>query len=685
MHIDKERPERPTKAKMNSKLPSVIYAEAAVRPERGRSLLTTSEPITSENIANFYAEPERVSLAAKRLRQQGFQILDPGRLTITIAAPAEIYERAFRTNIVAEERPVIKGTGWETTATFLDTTNTNISGSIDPAGSDLADLLGGLAINEPVYYFDPALPPDKTYWYLDVPGDIARGLGAEGAPGRGLTGRGVKVAMVDSGWYRHPFFVRHGYRTNVVLGPGTSDPRSDRNGHGTGESANVFAIAPEVELTMVKTSFVNCLGAFKKAVSLQPDIISCSWGFDRQFRYQLSAFDRAIAGAVADAVRQGIIVIFATGNGQWGFPAQHPDVIAAGGVYMYPDGSLEASNYASGFASNIYPGRNVPDLCGLVGKQPRGAYIMLPVPPGSDLDLKTALGGRHPYSDETQPGDGWAAFSGTSAAAPQLAGICALMKQANPNLSPFQARDILQETARYVSQGRCHPRTGGHSATEEVNLATGSGLADARGAVLATRQMTQQINNNKPQEPEPEQKPEQKQQKNRQLSSIIETEVIMDSQLKSKLESKIEEIMAAFDKYLLENDLSEVEISTVKFVPRSPLTKAATSLKQVMDDGSNDIKIRISAAESLLKMGRKVEAAIEFLSQQIQEKNNTLEARQLATKALGEIGKPAALEIDSNLRVAASPGAAAFAEGVNCGHKWKEKQDGQWVYDYFCD
>lgn len=622
---------------MNSKLPSVIYAEAAVRPESGRSLLTTSEPITSENIAKFYAEPERVSLAAKRLRQQGFQILDPGRLTITIAAPAEIYERAFRTNIVAEERPVIKGTGWETTATFLDTPNTNISGLIDPAGSDLGDLLEGLAINEPVYYFDPALPPDKAYWHLDVPGDIARGLGAEGAPGRGLTGRGVKVAMVDSGWYRHPFFVRHGYRTNVVLGPGTSDPRSDRNGHGTGESANVFAIAPEVELTMVKTSFVNCLGAFKKAVSLQPDIISCSWGFDRQFRYQLSAFDRAIAGAVADAVSQGIIVIFAAGNGQWGFPAQHPDAIAAGGVYMYPDGSLEASNYASGFASNIYPGRNVPDLCGLVGKQPRGAYIMLPVPPGSDLDLKTALGGRHPYSDETEPGDGWAAFSGTSAAAPQLAGICALMKEANPNLSPFQARDILQETARHVSQGRCHPRTGGHSATEEVNLATGSGLADARGAVLAARQMAGQINN-KPQRPEPEQKQEQKQQKNRQLSRIIETEVIMDSQLKSKLESKRKEAMAAFDKWLLENDLSEFEISgQINFVPRSPETKAATALKEVMNDEGNDIKVRISAAESLMKIGRDLEAVLEFLSQQIQEKNNPLEARQLAAKALGEI------------------------------------------------
>jgi len=56
-------------------------------------------------------------------------------------------------------------------------------------------------------------------------------------------------------------------------------------------------------------------------------------------------------------------MFFASDNGG---PA-HPDVISAGGVYMEPDGSMRASDYASGFASNIYNGRNVPDLSGLVG------------------------------------------------------------------------------------------------------------------------------------------------------------------------------------------------------------------------------------------------------------------------------------------------------------------------------
>ena len=48
--------------------------------------------------------------------------------------------------------------------------------------------------------------------------------------------------------------------------------------------------------------------------------------------------------------------------------------------------------------------------------------------------------------------------------APQLAGICALVKQACPRLSPSRVRDILRKTARDVTTGNCHPNTGGHAA-----------------------------------------------------------------------------------------------------------------------------------------------------------------------------------------------------------------------------
>ena len=153
----------------------------------------------------------------------------------------------------------------------------------------------------------------------------------------------------------------------------------------------------------------------------------------------LSAANQALATSISAAWKAGIVVIFSAGNGHWGFPGQHPEVISAGGVYMEPNESLRASNYASGFMSNIYPNRRVPDLCGLVGMRPKAIYIMLPVEPGDQID-KQLSGGTHPNGDETAPNDGWAAFSGTSAAAPHLAGVAALMLQACNKLKPKDIR-----------------------------------------------------------------------------------------------------------------------------------------------------------------------------------------------------------------------------------------------------
>src|SRR5262249_27636369 len=154
----------------------------------------------------------------------------------------------------------------------------------------------------------------------------------------------------------------------VVLAPGAANPADDESGHGTGESTNIFAVAPDVQLLPVKMSFTNSTAAFNAAVGLGPDIITCSWGSSTNG--PLSAADQALAAAIATAVASGIIVVFSAGNGHFGFPGQHPDVISAGGTFMLQDGSMTASDYASGFISQIYPNRRVPDLCGLVGMKP---------------------------------------------------------------------------------------------------------------------------------------------------------------------------------------------------------------------------------------------------------------------------------------------------------------------------
>src|SRR5262249_54014868 len=267
---------------------------------------------------------------------------------------------------------------------------------------------------------------------------------------------------------------------------GALAPEADESGAGTGGSPNIMAIAPDCELLPVKANFANTIAAFNAAVALQPHIISCSWGSHVPFA--LSAADMALEAAVAAAVASGIIVIFSAGNGHAGFPGQHPDVISAGGVFLDQAGQLSASNYASAFTSMIYPGRQVPDACGLVGMRPKAIYIMLPVQPGDQIDQGNAVGGVFPDGDETAPDDGWAAFSGTSAAAPQLAGVAALIKQAVPTITPSALKAALQATAGDVTEGMSSgaaPLTAGLPAGPGHDAATGSGLVDALWAVVS--------------------------------------------------------------------------------------------------------------------------------------------------------------------------------------------------------
>jgi hypothetical protein len=473
-----------------SKLPDLIFAQASPRSVGGVSLFDAGPTVTANTVPSFYSENDVVQAAVQRLRESGFQILQISAATINIAGPAGVYEAAFGTQLVTEERPVIKPGGREDTATFIEAPETDQPGLIETRGTQLGDVIEGVAIERPVYWMESAFAPPKKYWHLDVPGDVSLGLNADRAHRAGTTGSGVKVVMTDSGWFRHKFFVQRGYRSSpVVLGPGAANPNADESGHGTGESANVFSAAPDVDFTMVKLNFVNATAGFNAAVALAPQIISNSWGSDQELG-PLGAADTALAAAIATAVASGIVVVFSAGNGHWGFPGQHPDVISAGGVFMDNDGSMRASDYSSGFASKIYASRNVPDVSGLVGMQPGASYIMLPVEPGDDID-STRAGGTWPGTaatprDETDANDGWGAFSGTSAAAPQIAGVCALIRAACARLTPAEVKDILMKSARDVTVGNNHPRFN-HPATAGADLATGAGLVDAHKAVMLAK------------------------------------------------------------------------------------------------------------------------------------------------------------------------------------------------------
>ena len=151
-----------------------------------------------------------------------------------------------------------------------------------------------------------------------------------------------------------------------------------------------------------------------------------------------------------------------------------PDVISAGGVFVEENGQMRASDYASGFASQIYPGRHVPDLSGLVGLAANNAdYIMLPIQSGCEIDVGNS------NHDGTGPSDGWGVFSGTSASAPQLAGVCALLLDKNPGLSPADVKAVLRRTARDVVIGNNNA-----ASSENIPQQAGPGPDHATGAGL---------------------------------------------------------------------------------------------------------------------------------------------------------------------------------------------------------
>ncbi|WP_435972732.1 S8 family serine peptidase [Streptomyces sp. Qhu_M48] len=316
----------------------------------------------------------------------------------------------------------------------------------------------------------PPLPP--TDRYLRLPEDAVRVAGAEPLHAAGIRGEGVRVVMVDTGLYAHPHHRAHGYTTSVVPAVDGLDPAADERGHGTAMSALLLAVAPRAELTMVKMAneaFSFPLAAFQRAVELAPDVISCSWGTLRE--------EPQLHLEVADAVRRGITVLFAAGNGSTDRrtamfqSVATPGALTVGGVHVGPDGARHASDLASSYRSAVFPGRSVPDLSGPCGTLPHGDYIVFPTQPGCLFDRRNSA------YDGTAPDDGWLVSSGTSGATAYAAGVVALAVQRGVGGGrALRAGDLADA---------CLPVTGGTTSTGDdcggvcPNDAVGLGLLTA--------------------------------------------------------------------------------------------------------------------------------------------------------------------------------------------------------------
>ncbi|WP_053226395.1 S8 family serine peptidase [Solirubrobacter soli] len=482
-------------------LPDKIVGYLSVRGKDPKSILLHDD---LSNLDQFRAEQATRERAEAEIAEKGFDILTRSDFGFAVAGSGDAWQTLGDMQLTTFEQGLYTRVGQVKSVTQIafDGRVGPVTARI-PTGSDLGELFDAVVIERPrSVQEDPpsATPPSAPRFHLRVPEDVATILGAREAHERGFKGKDVTVAMVDTGWWKHPFFKPYTVLEPETVIPGT-DVKEDPHGHGTGESANLFAVAPEATLLPIRAAndkgdFVGGLAGFMLAKQRLlerggPVVISNSWGGDYPSYPRVPGLphpaDRMLEIEIRDAIAKGIVVVFAAGNGSFGMEAQVPGVIAAGGVYADVGWALQASEYASAYSSPWYTDATgkpitVPTVCGLVGQPPRASYLMLPIAPRCRIDTERATAGRDDPADGTTASDGWALFSGTSAAAPQVAGAVAVLRSIKPDKKPAEIARALSDSALDIRVGHSHPRFGAE-AGDGHDLATGAGLINVVAAV----------------------------------------------------------------------------------------------------------------------------------------------------------------------------------------------------------
>ena len=176
--------------------------------------------------------------------------------------------------------------------------------------------------------------------------------------------------------------------------------------------------------------------AFDHAVKNGALVINCSWGPYDNYSQDVWKIPRLTELAIENAYRKGVAVVFAAGNGSENMKsdhyASHPCVIA---VAATTDTDMRA--YYSDYGDRVWV--SAPSSGGQMGI----------------VTTDVTKGGYNVFGSMTTD------FGGTSAAAPIVAGVIALMqsafKQEHPDeehLSVEEVRAILRETAEKKVAGR---------------------------------------------------------------------------------------------------------------------------------------------------------------------------------------------------------------------------------------
>jgi len=308
--------------------------------------------------------------------------------------------------------------------------------------------------------------------------NVTKMIGAQDLWDDGVTGRGVDVALVDTGVV--PVTGLQG-ADKVVDGPDLSFESQaptlghlDTNGHGThmagiiagrdtadddddddsdddegGGTARFKGVAPDARLVSVKVgaasgatdvsqviAAIDWVVAHRRDDGLNIRVLNLSFGTDGVQDYLLDP----LTYAAEVAWRKGIVVVVAAGNrgpdaNRLDNPAYDPRVLAVGATD--PRATLSTDNdQVADFSSRGNPTR-AADLVA-PGKSLVGLRN-----PGSNVDLE------HPLSVVA---DRFARGSGTSQAAAVTSGAVALLLQRRPALSPDQVKALLRSTAKPLDQ-----------------------------------------------------------------------------------------------------------------------------------------------------------------------------------------------------------------------------------------
>jgi serine protease AprX len=310
---------------------------------------------------------------------------------------------------------------------------------------------------------------------------LTRSIGAQEAWARGVTGKGVTVALIDTGVAPVAGLDADG---KVLDGPDLSYESQrpgtrylDGYGHGTHMAgiiagadegldparprADKFAgVAPGAQLLNMKaaagdggTDVSQVIAALDWVVEHRTDagmnvrVVNLSYGTQSLQSWEVDP----LARAVENAWRNGILVVTSAGNSglkspQLLMPARDPHILAVGAVDHV--GTRSALDDAVAGFTNGGNSQRRPDLLA-----PGKSVVSLRVP-GSYVDRA------HPEGRLT--GDSAGRFfrgSGTSQAAAVVAGEAALLFQANPRLTPDQAKALLQRSANPLVL-KSHPAQG---------------------------------------------------------------------------------------------------------------------------------------------------------------------------------------------------------------------------------